>query len=265
MVSQKIAIILENDELKSALENISESPFELHSDQFHLMTGDLAKTESIKKCLEQCHIQADIPTMFISECVLIYLDPRDSDSLISWTSSTFKKAFFWTYEQINPNDPFGSRMVENLKLRGCSLNGIHAYPSLDSQVERYIRLGFPFANGETMFALDQQMFDLEERLRVSRVEIFDEVEEWRLIQEHYCIVLASSFQFSQNQNEQNQNEQDQKEQNQNEQNQKEQNQYEQNLYERDQKKQNKNEHKPNQNNNCNSSITNLIQSILIKK
>ena len=59
--------------------------------------------------------------MFLSECVLIYLEPQHSDSLMRWISDTCSCAVFAAFEQILPDDPFGKMMLRNLQ--ACDLSG----------------------------------------------------------------------------------------------------------------------------------------------
>ena len=33
--------------------------------------------------------------------------------------------------------------------------------------------------------------DKEEKARIEKIEIFDEFEEWNILQSHYCLVLAT--------------------------------------------------------------------------
>jgi tRNA wybutosine-synthesizing protein 4 len=53
--------------------------------------------------------------LWISECVLIYLETDKSDAIIKWCAE-FVNSSFWLYEQINPDDPFGRMMVDNLQV-----------------------------------------------------------------------------------------------------------------------------------------------------
>lgn len=57
-----------------------------------------------------------VPTLFISECVLIYLPPQNGSAVIEWAAKTFPCGAFCTYEQINPDDPFGQVMVSNISV-----------------------------------------------------------------------------------------------------------------------------------------------------
>jgi tRNA wybutosine-synthesizing protein 4 len=101
---------------------------------------------------------------------------------------------FATYEQIRPADPFGRTMVKNLEARGCPLLGIHAYPDLASQQARYTSRGWHVAASVDMNAaltrIQQATPGLAQRL--ATIEIFDELEEWTLIQAHYCITVAAT-------------------------------------------------------------------------
>lgn len=41
-----------------------------------------------------------LPTFIIAECVLIYLDPESSRSIVGWAAKTFSTAMFFLYEQV---------------------------------------------------------------------------------------------------------------------------------------------------------------------
>lgn len=41
-----------------------------------------------------------LPTFIIAECVLIYLDPDSSRTIVGWASRTFSTAIFFLYEQV---------------------------------------------------------------------------------------------------------------------------------------------------------------------
>ena len=97
---------------------------------------------------------------------------------------------------VDPHDPFGQTMLENLSERGCDLLGIEACPNLASQVTRlnnhWQKEGMnTFARAETMTKVYQNCLDANEKSRVEKIEWFDEFEEWVLLQNHYCIAFAS--------------------------------------------------------------------------
>jgi tRNA wybutosine-synthesizing protein 4 len=57
-----------------------------------------------------------VPTCFLSECVLVYLDAVSGNRIIQWAAQILNEVMFITYEQIRPNDAFGRTMLANLKV-----------------------------------------------------------------------------------------------------------------------------------------------------
>ena len=67
---------------------------------YRLCVGDLRSLEGLKAVLTAAGIDRRLPTLFLSECVLVYLEPADSCAVIAWTASAFKRSVFVTYEQV---------------------------------------------------------------------------------------------------------------------------------------------------------------------
>ena len=67
---------------------------------YRLCVGDLRCLEGLKAVLTAAGIDRRLPTLFLSECVLVYLEPADSCAVIAWTASAFKRSVFVTYEQV---------------------------------------------------------------------------------------------------------------------------------------------------------------------
>eukprot|EP00002_Diphylleia_rotans_P000020 TRINITY_DN10010_c0_g1_i2.p1 TRINITY_DN10010_c0_g1~~TRINITY_DN10010_c0_g1_i2.p1 ORF type:complete len:325 (+),score=72.79 TRINITY_DN10010_c0_g1_i2:55-1029(+) len=162
---------------------------ELHCGHYHLVPVDLRDLSSIQNALLVSNIQKDIPTLILSECVLIYLAPEDSAKVIQWTADYFDSAIFLTYEQIGLPTAFTRTMNQNFGSMGCPLLGISAVPSLSSQEDRYRQHGWMHS-----FALDMiQVYgnlSREENARIEKIEWFDEYEEWRMMLSHYCLVCS---------------------------------------------------------------------------
>ena len=73
--------------------------------------------------LNQTGVDPSIPTLLLSECVLVYLKPEESRSILTFFKDHFKSDLaFLNYEMINPNDPFGRTMLDNLEVRGLITN-----------------------------------------------------------------------------------------------------------------------------------------------
>lgn len=133
VVQRKIAIILRSPALCKLLNihttrndtptekdnsNSSDtiSNAEIHSKFYTLASADLNSIDELENALKKGDIDFNIPTLFLSECVMIYLKPKEGDSVIQWAANHFPISSFCTYEQISPSDPFGLMMIQNLEV-----------------------------------------------------------------------------------------------------------------------------------------------------
>lgn len=168
----------------------------LHGAFYHVVTGDLRDTKALDAAMASCGADFKLPTLFLSECVLIYMPPEHSTRAVQWARSRAQsaggRARFLCYEQVRPNDPFGAVMVRNLQRRGCALLGLHRYPTLESQIKRFEEeAGWTRALSWDMNTVYTRVLDRKDVARVARVELFDEFEEWHLFGAHYCITMAT--------------------------------------------------------------------------
>ncbi|MCO5558662.1 hypothetical protein L7F22_012248 [Adiantum nelumboides] len=137
--------------------------------------------------MDQANMDPSLPTLILAECVLIYLDPSVSRAVVKWAGQKFPNSIFVVYEQIHPDDGFGRQMLKNLEKRGCPLLGLHDTPTLEAKKRRFLDLGWQRAEALDMDVIYNQHIDAKDRRRIERLELFDEFEEWHILQEHYCI------------------------------------------------------------------------------
>ena len=140
-------------------------------------------------------INKSIPTLLVSECCLIYLSPTDARAVLSYFSSLFSPTVSLgvvIYEPIRPHDSFGRTMVSNLTARGIHLQTFNTHATLGAQKTRLRQHGFGDGGGGIGAAdvdfIWQAWVDAQEKERVEGLEWMDEVEEWRLLMQHYCVV-----------------------------------------------------------------------------
>ena len=164
------------------------------SNRYALARADLRDVGALDELLlRRCGLDPSLPTLVLSECVLVYLDPEHSGRVIEWVSAHFKQAAFFVYEQIRPDDAFGKVMLTNLASRGCPLKGIRAHKSTQEQIERFRARGFNYVECLDMNDIYYKALDPAKRAAAEKLELFDEFEEWHLVQAHYCVVLALRF------------------------------------------------------------------------
>ena len=47
-------------------------------------------------------LSCSLPTMILTECVLIYMEPEKSREVVKWFGKQFKTALFLNYEPVRP-------------------------------------------------------------------------------------------------------------------------------------------------------------------
>ncbi|EAZ62989.2 carboxy methyl transferase for protein phosphatase 2A [Scheffersomyces stipitis CBS 6054] len=191
----------------SSREEFQELTPSLHTDKYHLSCLDLRHISIDSNEREQVleGIDSKIPTLVLSECVLCYMAPKENEQVLKFWKN-FCKHFiaFVIYEPMSLNDSFGNTMTKNLLERGLNLLTFNHFPNLLARKEfladecsfSRIRLtdmsniaGYGTSN------LFNPWIEPEELRRVSQLEIMDEIEEIKLLLEHYCICYSE---FSEN-------------------------------------------------------------------
>lgn len=131
------------------------------------------------------------PTLIISECCLCYLSPVEASSVLShFTTQLLQPSTpcsLVLYEMIRPDDAFGRTMISNLQARGIDLPTLQTYSTLSKQRERMVQAGFTAGQGAAdVDFLWEKWVKEDEKDHVKRLEMLDEVEEWKLLATHYC-------------------------------------------------------------------------------
>ena len=180
------------DKLK-AMKNVPEFVDKtLTGDSYRAIGIDLREIEEFEAKLtsKEIGLDASIPTIIVSECVMVYMRAAEGDDVITLTAKLFEKAGFVTYEQINDDSPFGKMMLQNLEDRGCPLLSLRKYKTADDQMQRYKSCGYEHSASKTMNTIYDSLTQAEQ-LRLDKIERLDEVEEFRLIHEHYVFTVSS--------------------------------------------------------------------------
>mmetsp|Transcript_97083 Transcript_97083/g.153069 ORF Transcript_97083/g.153069 Transcript_97083/m.153069 type:complete len:381 (-) Transcript_97083:54-1196(-) len=166
---------------------------ELRTQHCRFVSTDMRIEPELRESVSKAGLRSDLPTLFLSECVLVYMQALHGDSIIKWAASAVSEApsAMVVYEQVNPHDPFGKVMVENLRQRGCPLLSIHEYPTLEAQRQRYLQRGWEQCLAVDMNEVYSKYLDQKDLDRIHKLEMMDEFEEWNLIQGHYFHLVAT--------------------------------------------------------------------------
>ncbi|GBG24562.1 Leucine carboxyl methyltransferase 1 [Hondaea fermentalgiana] len=167
----------------------------LRSKNYVLTCADVRQPELFETVLSSLEgFDFSAPTLFISECVLCYVEPRDSEQFLRWALGKFPHAAFTSYEQILPDDAFGRTMLGHFESRGCPLLAIKSFPDIQAQTRRFETMGWPQVEVFDMNDVYYKCIPRSQVRHAERIEIFDEFEEWHMMQAHYCVILTSRSQ-----------------------------------------------------------------------
>ncbi|KRY19501.1 putative ATP-dependent Clp protease proteolytic subunit, mitochondrial [Trichinella patagoniensis] len=183
------------------------------SSQYALVACDLRNNdELIALLLTGCRLCSMIPTLFIAECVLNYLNVNErkdasnverkavflfyrSNRLLEMFPVIFNKCSIISYEQVLPRDTFGRFMCEHFANIGSPLLSIDQYPDASSGIDRLNSLGWENVTVYSLSSIYYCSLSEQERKRISELEEFDEYEMWHLKCSHYVIVVGSTVSF----------------------------------------------------------------------
>ncbi|CAG7854579.1 Leucine carboxyl methyltransferase 1; AltName: Full=Protein phosphatase methyltransferase 1; AltName: Full=[Phosphatase 2A protein]-leucine-carboxy methyltransferase 1 [Serendipita indica DSM 11827] len=167
---------------------------------YHLLPVDLR--QSVEMTLEPLVasetpiLSPDLPTLFLAECVLVYMTPESSASIMSFFSRTFKNAFGIIYEMFSLGDSFGRVMRDNLRVRNVELPGAEAFPNLDSIRNRFLSAGYTAAEALPLSVIRREYVSGTETQRIAKLELVDEYEELELVLAHYALAWGSKLEDS---------------------------------------------------------------------
>lgn len=171
---------------------ISSSGDSLYSSCYNIHPVDLRQLVEMSSLPNLPNLSTTAPTLILSECCLCYLPPETTVSVLRTLSENLVPSptplALIIYEPIKPDDAFGRMMVSNLASRGIHLQTLHTYSTLAKQRARLKDAGFiDGQEAADVGFLWKNWVTPEEKDRVSRCEMLDEVEEWTLLAGHYCI------------------------------------------------------------------------------
>ena len=80
--------------------DIAFSQHDMHTSSYHIIAADIRDTTQLDVKLRECGLDHNLPTLFLSECVLVYLGADQSSAVLRWITGSFPSVFFINYEQV---------------------------------------------------------------------------------------------------------------------------------------------------------------------
>ncbi|GLG99637.1 Leucine carboxyl methyltransferase 2 [Gryllus bimaculatus] len=192
-VVEKKAAILDGSELLTKLVG----KLAVHPDvgfggkNYWLLACDLRNLSALEEKMVHADVDFSLPTLFLAECSITYMDEQSSSALIRWAATKFRNATFVTYEQVYPDDGFGIVMQKHFLNQGSPLLSMQHHPNLWAQEHRYLSRDWSTCHVRSVWDVYNHLTDRNEQMRVLKIEPFDEFEEWHLKCCHYVLVVAS--------------------------------------------------------------------------
>lgn len=155
----------------------------LYGPIYRLVGADIRDISELNRQLTEAGVDFDRPTLFIAECVLVYMTPDQGNTLIKYASDRFSRSYFLYYDpvsgfsilfeavlnvlpfQVNMKDKFGDIFKENMYTRGLLLAGVDACGDLDSQVLRFRNNGWGEVQAWTLRDIYSKFLPREEITR----------------------------------------------------------------------------------------------------
>jgi O-methyltransferase involved in polyketide biosynthesis len=161
------------------------------SSSYYLIGHDLRDSPTL--LVEKMNLDSALPTLFLMECVSMYVPVQASKNLLQTISVCARNVSIVCYEPIlgnSANDPFGRMMEKNLVQAGVASpeSCLLQTRSLKDQLEKLVSCGFVRAVGCDMWSAYETILTNEQRKRANQAEFLDEYEEWVLIMQHYCFL-----------------------------------------------------------------------------
>lgn len=163
---------------------------EVSSDRYRLLSCDLNRLDETMQGLKAL-TSPDCPTVIISECLLCYMRDKESQQLIDSVMGFYKTGSWISYDPIGgsaPDDRFGVIMQNNLKeSRNLDMPTLMIYNSTERYASRFHAAD---TTANDMWEVLTSQISKEESARLRSLQFLDEIEELKVMQKHYLLLVA---------------------------------------------------------------------------
>jgi O-methyltransferase involved in polyketide biosynthesis len=199
------ATVEERSVTKTPTQNSTEVPFKAANSSYHLVPFDLRSDPvelfELLTSNKAYNFNRNAPTIFVLECVFMYLSEDSTKRLLSAISELCKLPLVVIYDPIlqqkeNESSPFGNMMHQHLKRAGVlpreRPSSIETCVTVSIYQDKLFNCGFDTVIGCNMADAYESIVSKSQRNHVSSIEMLDELEEWMLLMNHYCFITATT-------------------------------------------------------------------------
>ncbi|KAK1932744.1 hypothetical protein X943_000609 [Babesia divergens] len=168
---------------------------------------DFNNMDGVNSLISSYKLSREQPTLFLSECALVYLDVEKSNDVIQFASTMSNAPSCFVYwEQARTDDKFGKLLLQRFKDLGSELFVSTSYPTIESQMRRYKDLGWKAVSIMDMNTFYNSLISDDEKKRIKvcdyrlhamfinfqKLECLDEVEEMVMVCSHFVIGVCAT-------------------------------------------------------------------------
>ncbi|RCK55629.1 tRNA wybutosine-synthesizing protein 4 [Candida viswanathii] len=196
LVKNKYDMIQKAEEIKELIGDQRSSDLEclISTDHYKLVGCDLKHADKYQEILDKLVTDKDNVNIFIAEVSLAYMKPIYANSIIE-ISSKVNNSHFLILEQImpdGPNNSFAKKMLYHFNHLRSPIQCVENYSTKELQLARFKEY-YEFAEIKNLFENWKYLIEYDMKEKISRIEEFDEWEEFIIFCQHYIIVHACNI------------------------------------------------------------------------
>jgi O-methyltransferase involved in polyketide biosynthesis len=191
-IHRKTSVIRKTKKILQLIGDSEESSesIPVNTKNYQLSSFDLESRE-IQSHFQKIGIDFYKPTLFIVECVLVYLTPATVESTINQIQSLFKNLQIADYEIFNFETPFAEVLKRNFRQQNIDILGERVFLNKNT-IDKLYKENHLEVELLSVREYYDSCISTKEKERVNKLEWLDEYEEFNLICGQYFFSLSKS-------------------------------------------------------------------------
>ncbi|UKK02448.2 hypothetical protein MACK_002541 [Theileria orientalis] len=173
-IKLKVNVMKNTEELINMFPEHTVTDSTFHSDKYHILPCDFRNVDELDK-LKEFGFSSELPTIYLSEFVLTYIENHLSNKVIERLSNMSSGPSILVYHEYKHNNPMYS---------------LSEYYTDELQIERYKTLGWDNTHIVYYNSVYNYMIDKNERKRVRSLENFNDMNHLAVMCSHTIIGVS---------------------------------------------------------------------------